>query len=477
MRCGPFVILLVIPLLARAQATSAPVRARGRSVTGIVYDSLARRPLAEAVVQLVATNPASGIARAMQSDSLGRFTFADVSDGRYMLGFIHPVLDSLGLEPTVREVSVQGPDQVHADLAVPSQTQLRRAICGGPPSDSLGLLVGVVRDARDASAAGGHTVVAEWLEFTFTTNGMVRRTPRVVTTTAANGWFAMCNVPRSGAMRLVASRGRDSTDLLDVDVPEDGFLRRDLYVGPSRPVAVVDSSRRGDSVAPSHRPHEGDGQLRGSVVTAVGGRPLEGARVGFVDGPETQADARGEWTLAHAPLGTRVLEVKAVGYYPVRRVVDVIGQGTEAMPSMRLALSTLKAVLDTVRVSAARLADRHHSDFEARRRSSGTGRFITPADIARRNPLLLSDLLRTTPGVRVVYDVVRFTTSIMMRGPFGECSPALFVDGMYVRLTDIDDIDLWLKPDQVAGIEVYIEPPPQFQRGLSGCGSIVIWSK
>ena len=479
MRRVSFIVMFVIPLLARGQAPSAPSRARG--VAGVVYDSLAGHPLADAVVQLVATNPASGVARSMQSDSLGRFIFEDVPDGRYMLGFIHPVLDSLGLDPLVRDVSVAGPHQIHVDLAVPSSTQLRRAICGQSSDTSGGVFVGFVRNAQDASATAGDTVVARWLEITFTDHGLVRRTPRLTATTAANGWFAMCNVPRGGTMMLVANRGRDSTDLLDVDVPADGFLRRDLYVGPSRPALVRDSSRRGDSIVASPRRHEGDGQLSGTVVTAVGGRPLEGARVGLADGPETRADARGEWTLAHAPLGTRVLEVKAVGYFPARRVVDVVGQGggsgSGAMPPMRVALSTLEAVLDTVRVTAARVFDRNQNEFEARRRRSATGRFITAADIARRNPLYVSDLLRMTPGVHVEYDPVQFGKTIKMRGAFGECSPAVFIDGMYVPSFDAEDIDTWVKPERVVGIEIYIDPPPDYQRALSGCGSIVIWSK
>ena len=41
--------------------------------------------------------------------------------------------------------------------------------------------------------------------------------------------------------------------------------------------------------------------------------------------------------------------------------------------------------MDTVRVTAARLADRHKSGFEDRRRT-GLGRYITPEDIQRHKP-------------------------------------------------------------------------------------------
>ena len=68
----------------------------------------------------------------------------------------------------------------------------------------------------------------------------------------------------------------------------------------------------------------GIGRVSGIVRAIAGGRPLAGAQVSFVDGPSTRANARGEWTLSDAPSGTRTLEVRALGYYPERRVVDVV---------------------------------------------------------------------------------------------------------------------------------------------------------
>jgi hypothetical protein len=48
-----------------------------------------------------------------------------------------------------------------------------------------------------------------------------------------------------------------------------------------------------------------------------------------------------------------------------------------------------------------------------------------------------------------------------------------------MRELTADDIDGWVAPDEVAGIEVYMQGtvPAQFQPGLSDCGSIVIWTK
>jgi hypothetical protein len=83
---------------------------------------------------------------------------------------------------------------------------------------------------------------------------------------------------------------------------------------------------------------------------------------------------------------------------------------------------------------------------------------------------------------------------ISLRG----CRPSVFLDGQFIRDLSADDIDSFVQPDEVAGIEVYAGDltPPQFRAlnadlppallsgpsgvtpvGASYCGSIVIWTK
>jgi hypothetical protein len=446
--------LALIAPFADGQATAVVAAAPGATINGVVRDSIARAPLAGAIVQLVATDGTERAGRTVMADSLGRFTIADVPEGRYALGFFHPMLDSLGLEPTLREVSVTGRLSVRADLGTPSPARLRAAICGAQAlTDSSGLLVGIVRDARDAEPAAGAEVIGQWNELSFTATGLVRSTPRLVATTKEKGWFALCGVPTAGLMALSASRGADSTDVIDLQLPANGFLRHDLYLGPAR---------------------TGQGRLTGVVVSAADGRPLGGARVGMADGPQTRANERGEWTLVEAPAGTRLLEVRAVGFYPERRPVDVVA----GAPPVRVALSTLKAVLDTVRITAARVRDRHLSGFEQRRHTS-LGRFLTREDISRRNATVTSDLLRTMPGLQVTRS--EFGDAVVtMRGAFGgRCAPAMYIDGQYLALIGPEDLDSWVRPEDIAGIEVYTGAgvPPQFQQAFHGCGSIVVWTK
>jgi len=68
-------------------------------------------------------------------------------------------------------------------------------------------------------------------------------------------------------------------------------------------------------------------------------------------------------------------------------------------PPVPVALFTMKALLDTMKVTASRVSlDRRRSGFEERRRT-GVGHYLTPQIIARRHPFNVSDLFRNVPGL------------------------------------------------------------------------------
>lgn len=454
---------------ATALATSPP-----RIVTGVVRDSLAGRPLAGALVQLVSSDTLARFGRTETADSLGRFAFTSVPDGSYTIGFIHPALDSLGIEPPLRAVRVRDQRPVDADLAIPSAARMRLAICGAPsPGNTGAVFTGIVRDAMTREPLAGATVSVQWYELTFGTTGMGRRIPRQTVTTNESGGFALCNVPAPGVLAAMAVRGgtkRDSTDVVEVQMPESGFMHRELFVGSANLVALVDSA----NPSGARRLTTGSGRVSGTVVAAVGGRPLAGASVGIVNGPVVRANERGEWTIANAPTGTRTLEVRALGHYPQRTPVDIAGD----VAPMRVSLVTLKSVLDTVQVSASRLTDKNLRDFHERRRS-GAGRYLTAEDITRRNLYNAVDLFRTLPGLYI--DSYNVDERVLMRNATGErCEPAIYLDGALLLAIGASEIGTFVSVPDIAGVEIYMSSaaiPPQFQQGLQDCGSIVFWTK
>src|SRR5213076_2454787 len=100
-RCAAAAIIVAMPATARGQVAR---------LRGLVYDSVAALPLAGAHVEIVNANDRSRILFRTTSDSLGRFVLDSVARGRYIAGFIHPMLDSLGLAIAQRllDVSVDG---------------------------------------------------------------------------------------------------------------------------------------------------------------------------------------------------------------------------------------------------------------------------------------------------------------------------------------------------------------------------------
>jgi hypothetical protein len=477
-------ILLCLAIASRnAAAQASDMRTPGGAlVTGVVRDSITRKPLAGAFVQLVSNLAGAGALTAV-SDSLGRFAIRDAAPGRYAIGFVHPMLDSLGLEPPQHELSVTANAPVQIDLGIPSAERIRASICPRSGAAIRTVMIGFVRDARDGTHVAGASLSVRWTEVSFSAGKKPElRSPQLLATSAANGWFAICDAPSSGVTLLSAGIGSDSSDVIELEIPREGFLRRDLYVGRARTTESTDSTPR---------IRHGEGRLSGNVVAALDGRLLGGSLVGIVNGPQTRANERGEWALMNVPAGTRMLEVRAVGYYPARRAVDVL----DGAPPVRIVLSTFKAVLDTVRIKAAQLTELYRNGFEERRRT-GQGRYLTQIDIERRNPVSMTQLLRAIPGIRIDRMIIQgaiitdstgvvasqTTTSdakIRIRGSTDDwCYPAIYIDGQYMRELDADDLDGWMRPEGVLGIEVYagISAPLEFQPGMTGCGTIVIWT-
>lgn len=461
-------------------AASAAPGTAGTIVSGAVHDSISSQPLRGAVVQLVHGEDASRFARTAISDSVGHYSFGSVPDGRYTLGFFHPMLDSLGMQPVARAVSVNRNGALRVDLAIPGARRMRDVICGPKTAENSGaVVIGVIRDARSRAPVAGVRVVGQWHEVTLGAGGIQQRMPRRVTTSEENGWYALCNVPGPGSVSVIASRGADSTDLIEFDVPADGFLRRELYLGAARTVSAADTAPVTDTLEMrSSTVHLGDARLTGTVIAIDGGRPLVGAVVGIKNGPQTRANDRGQWTLSNVPPGSRTLEVRALGHVPVRRTVDVI-EGT--LP-IRVAMVTFKATLDTLKITAGLSVNLDLQQFEQRRKTQGMGRFLTAADIAKRQPLETSQIFKNFAGleVRRTMTVRGDTEVILMKGVFeDQCQPTIFLNGTPMQNIEADILDNFVRPDKIIGIEVYSPTsiPPQFQIGLSGCGSIVIWAR
>jgi hypothetical protein len=462
-----------------AQAPAPPV-SRTASIGGIVFDSLAQKPLAAAVIQLVNADSVSAPPQTVESDEVGGYRFTGVRPGRYLVGFQHPMLDSIGVEQTPRAVTVDRFTlAVRLDLGLPSARSLRIALCGAAAvADSQSLIIGIVRDAATRSARPSSSVTVQWADFTIGTGALNRSVERRTFTTQETGWFGLCGAPSGGSIVLSASHGADSTESLQLEVPTSGFLRRDLFFGAARAMAAAGAGRATDSLAISRGARRsGRGRLSGTVVDADDGRPLAGARIGIRNGPTTTADPRGAFTLIGIPTGTRILDVRALAYVPVESPVDVVDGGAP----LRIELESLRSVLDTVKVRANLSVDRNYDGFLRRQKRGGAGRFITTEDIARRNLIQAVDLFRSMPGVMIARDDNQ-NDILAQRSPqnffYPFCRVAVFVNGNPLREPTVNDLNAVLRPNEMLGIEVYDAgaAPAEFSR-RNGCGVVVIWTR
>lgn len=456
--------LLGVPDSAAAQAATTPARS-GR-LRGLVIDSLSGRMLPGALVQIVGDGGSTFVATAT-ADAFGEYVVPKVPAGRYMLGFQHPLLDSLGIEAPARAALVRDTEEVRVDLAVPSPARLRRTICGAV---SGALIMGFVRDVQRNRAVDSASVAGEWLEYALGRTGVTATRPRRVSTSFASGFYALCSMPSPGTVVLRASKNADSTGAIEVNVSATGFVRQDLVIGSGTAAAK--------------------GRIAGAVTTRDGA-PVVGAQVALIDGPNARTNERGEWAITGAPTGTRLLEVRAVGFYPDKRLLTV----SEATPRVDSRLETLKAVLDTMKV-VANLGPNIVAEFSQRRRTL-PGRFLGPEDIARRGATQVSELFKSVPGTYLEVLLPTDTVSqfnggavqnvgsdnqlrITMRGGFSEkCLPTVWVNGLQLMEPTAADLDGVMQPGDLIGVEVYgpTQVPAQFRVVANGCGAIVFWRR
>ncbi|MFN8666929.1 MAG: carboxypeptidase regulatory-like domain-containing protein [Gemmatimonadaceae bacterium] len=472
---GALAGILLMPAVSRAQGDSAAVRAR---VSGVVFDSLSSRPLAGAVVQLV-TARESRQARSTESGANGAFVFDSVEAGTYLLGFYHPLLDSLGVQGPLSQLEVRASGDLRAPLAVPSAPTLRRVFCGARAVvDSVGLYLGTVRGASDGFARTQASVQVRWSEITIGATGIERSVQALEREPNSEGVAVVCGVPMGAMVMVRAGSGTDSSGFAELEVPASGLVRRDLFVGASRGVALRDSttdSTSGTTVAATVVVRRGDGTMRG-VVRKPDGTPVDGARLALWGaGLEATTTSTGTFTMDQLPAGTYTIEARALGFLPQRRAIDIMASG-ETVADFRL--ESFGTFLDTVKVTAQSVwKSREMREFDARRKR-GFGTFFDEEAIAKRNPIYVGDLLRMTPGVQVVPSG-GFGQLILMRGMGFQayCKPSVWVDGM--RVMNIDgDLDAFVNVQDIRAMEVYPRGgsvPVEFQT-LEGCGSLVIWT-
>lgn len=472
-------------------------------VVGIVWDSLAMKGLDAAVVRMVREdNPSTGMS--VTTTTAGRFIFDSVAAGAWLATFLHPVLDSLRIDPGVLRLEISEPGEVRLPLATPSPRSLIEATCRAPLAADLGLIAGEVRSVSDDSPLVDAQVFVEWPEWILQRRRVATDMRQLTARTDTAGRYALCGVPSGSTLRAIASHGADTTGAIELAVSSSGFAMQDFLVGTSERVTVpvdttapsaTNTSRRTVPATNASGPvatvsaRRGRASVRGTVRT-FDGRPIANAIVRVLgSGSQMRTDGDGAYLISDAATGTQSIEARAIGYAPYRQPVTL--RAGETGPIV-LKLAVQRVQLDTVRVIAGRQFAREVLGIE-RRMKGGIGTILDARTIRERATVFVSDALRGVSGV-VVSRAKGYGQEILMRRNSGAhessdtgardsyCAANIVIDGVRMAPESGYDygFDDYVNMDDVAVIEVYPRValvPAEFLSRDNGCGSVVIWTK
>jgi hypothetical protein len=219
--------------------------------------------------------------------------------------------------------------------------------------------------------------------------------------------------------------------------------------------------------------------IGGTVRDSATGAGIEQAEVSVVGANDvtlrTTSGDSGHYRLSGLRPGVVLLAVRRVGYYPDTARVRVLDSGVTRVDFKLQSSTVLEA-----QVSEADPLRGKMGPFN-RRRARGVGAFVTRAEIEKRQPGSISELLRYLPGVAVTQKMAGEPQPVHMQRSVNSttqanCNVLLYVDGHPYPNGNVDDFS----PIVVEGIEVYrsaSEIPADFRTRDATCGVIAIWTR
>jgi hypothetical protein len=457
--------------VVHAQTPTTPPPTSGVArISGVITDSLHEGVLRGALVRVDVDSRLESI-----TDSLGYYHIDSVPPGQHRLVVIHPLLDTLGIQLVTPPMTVAAGDNREANLAVPGGERLVSLLC---PAARLAFgpaaLVGFVHDADTDAPAQGAKVQLLWYE---SDPLGLKKTPKVREyPVGKDGTYRICGLPPTMSGKLQVFRNGVQTG--EVPVELGGTSGTNLLAMRSMSIsstAQVVSSAASDTSGKQTTTVRGRARVTGKVLNKYG-QPIVGARVELQNtGAATKTRTNGEFTLDSLPSGTQTLEIRQLGFSPTEVPIEL----SQASPqSVTVKMTEYVPVLSAMRVTAQRERGLSDVGFSDRKRS-GMGYYLDADQLKMRKTTQFSDMLRTVPGVRVTPAGDGTNVIQSSRDPTGGCV-TFYVDGSPWQQMTPGDLDTYVRPDEVAALEVYngATTPAQFQQpGMSGCTTVVIWTE
>lgn len=326
-----------------------------------------------------------------------------------------------------------------------------------------GVLSGRVTDDDRGEGIGGASILVSWEGGSSSGESDER------------GRYEVCGIRVGVPLSVIAGTGSVFARPLEFILPAGGRFELDLEIPTSddRAVAVP-----------------GMGDIVGIVVASETGRPIAGATIRVVEGPEEISRGDGRFRLRGVRSGLRRVEVEHLVYGRTEIDLDV-EDGIVSL--VELSLDPRPVAVQPIRVvveGRRNLRLDRHGFYDRRSWAErlGHGHFLTAEDVVRRRPQRLSHLIADFPGTDVTCPgaAIRGCRVRMVRAP--TCDQAdVYLNGTRVIAGDGSvtadsrpTLDELVAPWEVAGLEVYTgaaTTPAEFSGSGGQCGAIVIWTK
>ncbi|MEO7457245.1 MAG: carboxypeptidase regulatory-like domain-containing protein [Gemmatimonadaceae bacterium] len=449
--------LAVLTAALFAATATAQAQGRGTTITGVVYDSLAKAPLAGAVVQVVRVDSGTATRNYTASaDALGRFRVDSLPRGKFGIGFQHPALEALGLESPLRAFQIGADTTLDIDLAIPSGHTVRAERCpGGNAAD--GMLAGYVLDAAKGGMLAGATVTFGWTEVGVLDKKLQTIPKRMQVKVGDDGNYVACGLASGSPLTVDVSQTGYRAIIGEVIVPDSSAMRRDF--------------RLADTTA------AGGGAVVGKLAHADGSAVSSGQ----VSIPALDVEApvvNGAFTIANVPPGTWMVEARVLGFEPQNAMVDV---GIGAPASLAMKVGDKVQLLDAVTVIGKPTGDIKVLSELVKRNRASAGTMFLPGNVWLESALYPADVLRAARGFRYMsLDKVRARGCDMSgAGGMGRGkSLVVYIDGMRFA-GGFEELGTAVTMREVLAIEAYpdmISVPAQW-RSTDTCAVIAIWTK
>ncbi len=432
-----------------------------------------------------------GTPRYATADSRGRFRIDSVPPGDYRLVLSHPLLDTLGLSLTTQRISVARDRFVVVALGTPSARTLRQERC--PSADTIStpsFVTGRVRDADTGAPAAGAHISMVYSAMAVALGSGVRHDVRVRrATTDADGTYSICGLESDLVGTVRAEHAGASTAEVETALGGKVIALRSLSTGtvepadsPSARSAVRDSAHRVGlgATAPVDvgSIQHGRASVSGLIVDQSGS-PVAGAIVAVTSTAAiTRSGLNGEFSLSELPSGTQEVAVRSVGFDPAAVPVEL----TSRVPqSVNVTLHRAAPSLAPVVVTSKTDADLARLGFFERQKASA-GFFLTPEDVAKAQPRVVTDLIFLVPGWQVQTNSSGLTVLLPPRSAYAEGASScmnVYIDHALMTRLAPGEFDSAIPARDVVAVEVYSRStvPPEFARAGESCVTIVVWTR